>query len=128
MAGPDKKRILLVEDHDGMAHVYIGIMRQLGYAVARAPDMEMAIEEFERTPYDLVITDIFMEGMGGVAGISQIRARNAEIPIIAMSAGFEGAMTSKDALEAARKIGANAIVPKPISVESLAAAIAQALG
>ena len=80
--------------------------------------MEEALLGFEHMPYDLVIADIFMTGMGGIEGIMRMRKARPEVKILATSAGYSD-MSPNAALEAAGKIGADAVLPKPFSLNDL---------
>ena len=80
--------------------------------------MELAFVDFSNMKIDGVITDIFMPGMGGIEGIITIRKRWPRVAIIAMSAGL-CANTREDALKAASRIGADAVLSKPFTKDQL---------
>ena len=44
---------------------------------------------FSNVEYKLVITDLYISGMGGTEGITQIRKENSKVQIIAMSTGLQ---------------------------------------
>jgi DNA-binding response OmpR family regulator len=85
-------------------------------------NMEDALTDFVRLDYGLVVTDIFMAGMGGIEGIQKMRALRPKVKILATSAGYSE-MTSDAALKAAEMIGADAILPKPFSIDDLRAVV-----
>ena len=89
--------------------------------------MEEALLGFEEMPYELVIADIFMTGMGGIEGIQRMREVRPEVKILATSAGYSD-ITSKAALKAAENIGADAVVAKPFSLNELRELVTGLLG
>ncbi len=127
MVRKKKGRILIIEDDDLMVELMYAVLTDLGYQVASAHKVEVALIDFEQLRYDLVITDLFMEGMGGVEGIAKIGSLNKDIPIIAISAGYKN-MPAEKALLAARKIGATAALPKPFTPEELSRKVTEVLG
>lgn len=72
MAGEKKGRILIIEDDGLMVELMSAVLTDLGYQVASAHKVEAALIDFERLRYDLVITDLFMDGIGGIEGIAEI--------------------------------------------------------
>jgi len=93
-----------------------------GYLAALSSSAEEAIKRLEKQQCDVVITDIFMPGMGGIEGIKAIRQIAPNVKIIAVSGGFSD-MPSNDALLAAQKLGADATLAKPFEFDALEATI-----
>ena len=85
--------------------------------------MEDALRDFDRIKFDLVVTDIFMAGMGGIEGIQRMREIRPDVKILATSAGYSE-MSPGAALKAAEKIGADAILPKPFALDELRRTVA----
>ena len=110
-----------------MVELMSSVLIDLGYQVASAHKVEAALINFEQLRYDLVITDLFMDGMGGIEGIAEIGSLNKDIPIIATSAGFKD-MPPEKALLAAKKIGATATLPKPFTPDELGRMVTEVLG
>lgn len=113
-----KGYILVIEDSPAMADIISYTLSQSGYQVVVSFNMEDALKNFENSIYDLIISDIFMEGMGGVEGIAQIRKLQPNARIIAISGGYSG-ISPEDALQAASKMGADTILPKPFELDAL---------
>ena len=82
-----------------------------------ANDGKQGFLHFREEKFDLVITDIRMPGDNGLQLISDIRKRNSTVKIIAMSGG--GYVPADDYLRISRLFGADAILQKPFSVDSL---------
>ena len=120
-------RVLVIDDNDNINEFVAGLLTIDGYQPVISTSVEDALEGFEGMNYALVITDIFMSGMGGIAGIAEMRKRQPNIKIIAMSGGFDD-MTTESALQAAAKIGADAIMAKPLSPEIVNQLVGDFLG
>ena len=118
------RNVLVVEDDKNTVDIISRALSREGFRVTIALNMEDALRDFERLDYALVVTDIFMAGMGGIKGIQEMRRIRPEAKILATSAGYSE-MTPEAALKAAERIGADAILAKPFSLEALRAATAK---
>ncbi len=110
--------VLIIDDEESHASLVSRVFRKNGYEIAVVHSAEDGLAKFEGRDFDLVITDIFMEGIGGIAGIDRIRASRPDVMIIAMSAGYSK-MSAKEALATAQKVGADAVLPKPFALADL---------
>lgn len=110
--------ILVVDDSPTVCKFISNALSKADYQVTEAYDMETALESFKLTRPDLVLTDIMMPGIGGLAGIAMMRAKWPETAIIAMSAGADS-MDYQDALAAARTMGADGVIKKPFKPDAL---------
>ena len=122
----DIKNVLVVEDDKSTIEIISRALENKGSRITMSLKMEEALLGFDRMPYDLVIADIFMAGMGGIEGIQRMREIRPEVKILAISAGYSE-MTPEAALKAAEKIGADAVLPKPFSLDDLRDAAARLL-
>lgn len=112
-------RVLVIEDSRTIRMLISKILTGKGYDVVEAESMEEALESPEILSVDLIITDIFMPGLGGIAGIQEIKKNWPHVPIIAISGSLEAGEHGEKALAAARKIGANMAMKKPFKPEEL---------
>ncbi len=112
------RNVLVVEDDKNIVDIVSRALETENCRVTMSLSMEEALLGFEQMPYDLVIADIFMTGMGGIEGIMRMRKARPEVKILATSAGYSD-MSPNAALEAAGKIGADAVLPKPFSINDL---------
>ena len=113
------KTILVVEDNANLRKLIKGVLGEMGYQIFAAASMEEAFEATQMGMVDVVIADIFMPGMGGIEGISRIRATWPHIHIISMSAGMDNKLDAHSVLAASKHVGAVAQLPKPFVMEDL---------
>ena len=86
--GPDgKPRILVVDDDLNTRLIFRLIFETAGYQVNEADDGVAALGVVKETPVDVLVTDIMMPVMDGIALIARLRsqAQTAALPIIAVS-------------------------------------------
>jgi DNA-binding NtrC family response regulator len=107
-------RILVAEDEEITLDNLVETLRDEGYAVTAVRDGAQALEEVERQPFDLLITDIKMPRLGGIELLDQVRERHPETAVIVLT-GF-GSIGS--AVEAMRK-GAIDYITKPFDLDEL---------
>jgi CheY-like chemotaxis protein len=91
-------RILLIDDQ---AHVRTAIALALsgkGFEVVALASGSEGLKEFETSGFDLAVVDVFMPGMDGVQLIKALRARKADLPVVAMS-GVHLGTSSRTALD-----------------------------
>lgn len=119
-------RILIIDDDDDASGFVAASLTIDGHQPIVTGSVEDALNGFKAMNYSLVITDIFMDGMGGIAGITEIRKLNPDVKIIAMSGGYRD-MSIDMALKAAKKIGADAVLPKPLTSESISLIVGEFL-
>lgn len=116
-------RVLVIDDSRTIRTLVSRMLTEAGYQVHVAESTEEAIESPDIVGIDLVLTDIFMPGLGGIDGIQIIRRNWPDIRVIAMSGGLDGGMDKGKSLKAAGLIGADATIPKPFTKEALVAVL-----
>jgi DNA-binding response OmpR family regulator len=121
------RNVLVVEDDKDTVEIISRALAREGFRVTMSLNMEDAMVDFSRLEYDMVVTDIFMDGMGGIEGIRRMRALSPAVKILATSAGYSE-MTPEAALKAAGMIGADAILAKPFSIEALRSEVRRLFG
>ncbi len=77
-----KKRILVVEDEEGLRLLYKEELEAEGYDVLTAGNGREAIQQLETGKPDLVILDIVMPVMDGMEALGRIVSKERKIPII----------------------------------------------
>ncbi|HEX7756160.1 MAG TPA: response regulator transcription factor [Niabella sp.] len=114
MNGDKAATILLVEDEENL-HEALKLNLELeGYAVTSAFDGVQALDAIKNEYFDLVILDIMLPEMDGIAVAETIRLSNTEIPILMLSAKN----TSNDKVLGLKK-GADDYLTKPFNLEEL---------
>jgi signal transduction histidine kinase len=118
------KLILLVEDNQSVLEVVQAMLNGLGYQVLTANNGREAHEIYERQQdrIALVITDLTMPEMGGLALAKTLQAKNPAIKILAMT-GYPLNMKPEDMLAQ----GIVGWLQKPLSFERLAQQLKQVL-
>lgn len=111
-------RILYVEDSEAVAGMTQAVLKAEGYEVVCFNCAEDAVAMLERQAFDLVITDILLEGqMTGIGLIRHVRSLSSpdnKIPILAVS----GLDKASQKIEALRQ-GATEFIEKPVLNEEL---------
>jgi CheY-like chemotaxis protein len=77
-----KKRILIVDDSEGIRCGLLAALSVMGYEAAVASSGVEALNVFFRNPFDLVITDLQMPGMDGWTLASLIKDRFPDTPVV----------------------------------------------
>lgn len=113
--------VLLVEDDDAARSAVATSLVAHGYALREAPDGEEALHQWELARPDLVLLDLGLPGIDGVAVLRQIR-REATTPVIILSARDEERQKV-----AALDAGADDYLTKPFGMPELHARMRAAL-
>ncbi len=79
-------RVLVVDDEDALRHMLEVLLGRERYQVLQAASAEAAIEVLGREDVDVVLSDVRMPGMGGLALVEWIRANRPGLTAIVMSA------------------------------------------
>lgn len=125
MMDPSKDRVtVLVVDDDAPVRKSVGsLLFADGYEVAYAADGETAVAMCGQNRYDAVLSDLRMPGIDGIETFRQLRAHQADLPLILMSADVSDRERQK-----AREAGASAFLDKPFRASPLLELIAQVTG
>jgi excisionase family DNA binding protein len=118
-----RPRVLVVDDEASIRDLLAKTLALAEYDVDLAPDGRTALERLRILPYDLLITDLKMPGVDGLAVIREARRLKADIPVIIIT-GFS---TEASAIEAVN-LGVSGYLTKPFRVPRVLAAAAKALG
>lgn len=82
----EDRRILIVEDEYKIAETLKAGLAENGYVIEVAYDGKIGLKLFEQQPFNLVVLDINLPGINGYELCKSMRARNADIPIIMITA------------------------------------------
>lgn len=121
-------RILYVEDDAHLRHDVVAVLASAGFEAISASNGREALDLCLRSPPDLVITDLVMPEMDGIELIRTLRKTLPTLPVIAVSGGLStGANSARPFLNAAKALGAAAVLPKPFRAHELCRAIERVL-
>lgn len=113
--------VLLVDDDKLVLRAVERILVASGYTVVAADDAQHAAREAMAGGYDVLVSDIHMQGITGVELLSVLRSYGCDIPVILMT-GLPSFATAQTAVE----LGAAQYLTKPIDRPALLKAIARA--
>lgn len=116
------RRLLVVDDNEDMRQSMKRLLERFGYEVEIASNGARAIELQHLVAAEVLITDIFMPDTDGLETINQFRTTFPGVKIIAMSGGG-ASVREADYLSTATVAGADAVLRKPFSMESLLEAL-----
>jgi CheY-like chemotaxis protein len=106
----ENKRVLLVEDDDVSASVFISFLEEWGCIVEKVSNGILGVQAVKATGYDIVLMDLYMPQMSGDEAIRKIREFDQKIPIVVLTSSS----TEKNVVNA-YEAGANDIIVKPVS-------------
>jgi DNA-binding response OmpR family regulator len=114
--------VLVVDDEASIRDLLAKTLALAEYDVDVAPDGRSALERMRLYPYDLLIADLKMPGMDGLALIREAKRLRAGLPVIIIT-GFS---SESSAIEAVN-LGVDGYLTKPFRVPDILSAAARAL-
>ena len=108
-----KKRVLVVEDDNGIRLAISSILERQGYEVTNVTDGEKAMEQVDKA--DVVLLDIFLPKITGDEFLRRIRNKGNMVPVVLMSA----AMPEAEAMECFKPFKVVDYVAKPFRTKEL---------
>jgi CheY-like chemotaxis protein len=117
-------RVLVVEDDPSAARFAEYVLKVLcGCDVTCTADPEVALALLAGQPWDLVVTDLELPHMSGLALLESAREFAPDMPFVVLTA-----LLTTRRFDAARRLGADILLEKPVSPERLAGAVARLVG
>jgi PAS domain S-box-containing protein len=118
------ERVLLVDDEPTLVMISTKILQHLGYKVTGFTSAKEALAAFTRQPeaFDLVITDLTMPGMTGIALADALLEVRRDTPILLATGYIEDSIREQASL-----LGFREIIVKPLATQSLAEAVQRVL-
>ena len=114
--------ILIVDDEAGVRASLGAVLRDEGYAVEVAESGEACLDAMSRRVPDVILLDIWLPGMDGLATLERLRERRVDTQVIMISGH-----ASVEAAVRATKLGAFDFIEKPLSLEKTVLAVRNAL-
>jgi DNA-binding NtrC family response regulator len=115
-------RILVVDDEKIIRDGSSRILAKEGYEVITAGSGEEALERYDREPFDLILLDVKMPGMGGIETLRKLKEIDPGLTVLIVT-GYPSTETAVKAI----KLGAYDYVTKPFTPDVLRVAVNRAL-
>jgi EAL domain-containing protein (putative c-di-GMP-specific phosphodiesterase class I) len=119
---PEKTRILLVDDDSDVLEVTRRILDREGHEVVACTGGDDAMVRLARETFDVMISDIQMPGMTGLALLRAVREHDLDLPVVLIT-GNPGVKSATDAVE----YGAFRYLIKPVHTAELNGVVLQAI-
>lgn len=116
------KRILVVDNEPKMRRILELSLKNLGHEVEQAGDGREALAAIERGAFDLVLSDLRMPNMDGIALLEALRERGEDVPVIVLTA-----YGTIETAVAAMKLGAVDYILRPFEIETIELAVSRVL-
>ena len=110
-------KILVIDDDELVRSTVAAALEHAKHEVVQASDGQEGVNTFQGGKFDLVVTDIIMPEKEGIETIIEIRQRDPQVKIIAISGG--GRTSNQIFLDVAKKFGAVDVLPKPFTPKQL---------
>jgi two-component system response regulator PilR (NtrC family) len=114
--------VLVVDDEQAMREFLAVLLEKHGHSVITACDGEQALRMVGEQPLDLVISDVRMPKVDGIALLAGIRAQHPHLPVILVTA-----YASSDSTIQAMQLGADDYLTKPFRLDELRLVVEKAL-
>ena len=112
------KKILVVDDEHDICDFVQNFFQERGYAVLTASSGEDALKMIKSDRPDLVLLDIKMKGMDGIAALKHIRDFDKKIKVVMVTA-----LEEQERMDEACKLGACEYITKPLVLDNLEHAV-----
>jgi DNA-binding response OmpR family regulator len=122
MPMPSPRRLLIVDDDPSIHELVLAMLASTSWQADSASSGEEALARLETHSYNLVLADILMPGMDGLALLGQLRARHPGLPVVMMTVKN----TPEHVLGSLRREAAS-YIGKPFSRDTLLATMHNAL-
>jgi DNA-binding NtrC family response regulator len=109
-----KPRIMLIDDEERFRTNLQKMLGAQGLTVKGAASGAEALEELKLAPYDVIVLDIRMPGMDGLATLKEIKKINPEVEVIILSGH-----ASMDAAMEINRLGGYDYLMKPCPLEEM---------
>jgi two-component system cell cycle response regulator len=113
---PPAQRVLFVDDDDLMRQAFVGAMREFHYEVDTAASGAEAVARMQGRAYPVVVTDLRMPGIDGIALIEQLSVIRPETAFVLVTADPYPDIARNERVDAAIA----SVIEKPLEVDDLA--------
>lgn len=109
---------MIIDDDPAIRNLFNQMLSRKGFDVVTADNGRIALQKLERSPVELVITDIFMPELDGIEFIAEVNKIKPDLKIIAISGGYSF-IRPEQYLSIAKNLGAVTILEKPVKSHKL---------
>lgn len=121
-SGENPKRILVLEDLDGMRAFIADVLSSQGYQVSTPVDSYVALTMASQQPFDLMTVDLYMPLIDGVTFVRGLHDMDIHTPVIVITA-----YSTDPKIEEMKQLGVRHFLAKPFRLEALFGAVKEAL-
>jgi DNA-binding NtrC family response regulator len=114
-------RVLFVDDEEDLVSTVVERLELRGIEATGAVNGQQALTLIEQQPFDVVLLDVRMPGLGGLEVIKRIKRTHPDLEVILLSG--HGA---REDVETGRRLGAYDYLQKPVDLEDVIAILHRA--
>jgi diguanylate cyclase (GGDEF)-like protein len=115
-------KILVVDDEDNVRHSLTELLEIKNFCVTATASAEHALKLLEQTAFDLVLSDLLMPRIDGIALAKAIREMGLNVPVVVMT-GYASIETAVESMKA----GASDFITKPFNMDQITIVINRTL-
>ena len=112
------KKLLIVDDEDDICNFVQSFFQERGYTVLTASSGEDALVTVKKEKPDLILMDIKMKGMDGIAALKHIRDFDKKVKVVMVTA-----LEEQERMDEACRLGACEYITKPLILDHLESAV-----
>ena len=112
------KKILVVDDEENMLALFKRVLGKEGYELACVNSGQSAVRLVKEETFELAIVDVSMPDMDGIEVLAKLKVMDRELPVIMITA-----FPSWDKEQAARRLGCDDYLSKPLDMKRLKALV-----
>jgi two-component system response regulator AtoC len=114
--------VLIVDDDSSMSETLTRAMNRRGFVTVAKNSAAEALQALEEQDFDVVVSDLHMDGMDGLAFCERVVANRPDLPVVVITA-----FGSLESAVAALRVGAFDFITKPFDVELLQLTLTRAV-
>lgn len=121
----ERTSILVIDDDYFTRKLLDVLLTQAGYSVYQADNTEQALRILTETSIDVITCDVMMPGVDGIAFLASIKENPQcqDIPVVIITAAGR-----KEIIDKAKSLGADIVLEKPFTAETVKEAVRAAQG
>ena len=114
--------LLIVDDDQAMCDVMLVAARKRGFTAVACPSVSSGLEHLKGGDFDVVVTDLYLQGQCGLDLCKQIAATREDLPVVVITA-----FGSLESAVAAIRTGAYDYLTKPFEMDALVLTLTRAV-